>query len=105
MPDTIVTSVNDPAGYDVYIGRGSPRRRLPESIWANPFKISEGRSRAQVLTLYEEHVRSSPELLARLAELEGKRLGCWCKTADAPDTPCHGDVLVKLLKERMPHEP
>ena len=30
----------------------------------------------------------------RLAELDGKTLGCWC----APN-PCHGDVLVRLCEE------
>ena len=30
--------------------------------------------------------------LARIQELEGKVLGCWCKPQD-----CHGDVLVELI--------
>ena len=30
-----------------------------------------------------------------LIELEGKVLGCWCH----PE-PCHGDILVKLLREK-----
>ena len=29
-------------------------------------------------------------------ELEGKELGCWCKPS-----PCHGDILIKLFKERQ----
>jgi hypothetical protein len=29
-----------------------------------------------------------------LFELKGKILGCWCHPL-----PCHGDVLVKLIKE------
>ena len=28
-------------------------------------------------------------------ELEGKEIGCWCKPG-----PCHGDILIKLFKER-----
>lgn len=31
-------------------------------------------------------------LLARLPELRGKDLGCWC----ALDAPCHADVLLEL---------
>ena len=27
---------------------------------------------------------------------EGKELGCWCKPS-----PCHGDILIKLFKERQ----
>jgi hypothetical protein len=82
-------------GCDVYIGRSMNQGgwRLPTSIWANPFKLSE-HSREEVLRLYEEYVRKKPELMGRLHELRGKRLGCWC----AP-LPCHGDVLVKLLGE------
>ena len=33
-------------------------------------------------------------------ELEGKELGCWCKPS-----PCHGDILIKLLKERQGANP
>ena len=29
-------------------------------------------------------------------ELEGKEIGCWCKPS-----PCHGDILIKLFKERQ----
>ena len=39
--------------------------------------------------------RGKPELLARLPELEGKILACWCK----PEA-CHGDVLLRLIEER-----
>jgi len=45
--------------------------------------------------MYEVHIRRSPKLLAALPELVGKRLGCYCKPL-----ACHGDVLVRLLKER-----
>ena len=31
-------------------------------------------------------------ILARLPELRGKNLACWCK----PGTPCHADVLIEL---------
>lgn len=79
--------------YDIYIGR--------PSVWGNCFSHQEGTlarfkvdSRAKAIEKYEAHVRSSPELLRRLPELVGKRLGCWC----APKA-CHGDVLVKLVAE------
>lgn len=28
-------------------------------------------------------------------ELRGKNLACWCK----PGTPCHADILLKLVNE------
>ena len=83
-------------GCDVYIGRAMSMGgwALPTSRWANPYTVKlEGRDGA--LAKYEAHVRASPELMAALPELRGKCLGCWC----APD-PCHGNVLVKLMRER-----
>jgi Domain of unknown function (DUF4326) len=80
--------------YDVYIGRAVPSRGLKRSKWANPYKEGD---RAEVITKYEEHLRSSPELMAALPELRGKVLACWC----APE-PCHGDVLVRWANEGPP---
>ena len=81
---------------DVYIGRPMYQGgwRLPGSKWANSFKVTPKFSREMVVAAYEDYVRSSPELMACLPDLEGMRLGCWC----AP-LPCHGDVLVKLLRK------
>lgn len=71
--------------YDVYIGRGSK--------WGNPFKIGRDGSREQVIAMYREWITlRRPNLIADLHELEGKRLGCYCK----PEA-CHGDVLVELM--------
>lgn len=77
------------APFDVYIGR--PARGLPGSKWANPFRIGRDGDRAEVIAKYEAWVRTRPDLMAALSELEGKILGCWC----APEA-CHGDVLVRL---------
>lgn len=72
--------------FEVYIGRGSP--------WGNPFPITKRENRAYVIARYRRYIRSRPELLARLGELRGKRLGCYCHPL-----PCHGDVLVELLAD------
>lgn len=72
--------------YDVYIGRPSK--------WGNPFEIGKDGGRAEVIEKYEEYIRSNPRLLDALPELKDKTLACWC----APKA-CHGDVLVKLVKE------
>ena len=79
---------------DVYIGRRMTMGgwNLPASPWANPFTARECGSRAGAARRYEEWLKNErPDLLARLPELRGKRLGCWCK----PDA-CHGDVLARL---------
>lgn len=60
------------------------------SKWQNPFSVKKyGREKA--LELYKEHILN--HLYNDLHELEGKELGCWCK----PE-PCHGDILLDLLK-------
>lgn len=64
------------------------------SKWSNPFKIGEHGNRCEVIKKYENWIRTQPDLLASLHELDGKILGCVCKPQ-----PCHGDILVKLLKE------
>jgi uncharacterized protein DUF4326 len=71
--------------YDVYIGRPSK--------WGNPYVIGRDGTRAQVIAKYRAWLLRRPELVAALSELRGKVLGCWC----AP-LPCHGDVLVDLIR-------
>lgn len=73
--------------YDVYIGRGSK--------WGNPFPIEGKVTREKAIAMYEVYVRRNKRLLADLHELVGKTLGCYCHPL-----PCHGEVLLKLLKER-----
>jgi hypothetical protein len=73
----------------LYIGRGT--------IWGNRFKLKEHGgeyTREEAIALYEEEIRTKPELLAQLPTLKGKTLGCHCK----PEA-CHGDILIKLLTE------
>ena len=84
------------APYDIYIGRAFAG--LPKSKWHNPFFLNDKDDpieREQVADKYENYIRGNVELIACLHELEGKRLGCWCR----PKFPCHGDVLVKLFQE------
>jgi hypothetical protein len=76
---------------DVYIGRPSE--------WGNPFVIGEHGNREDVVRLYEEWIVNQPELMAKVGELHGKRLGCWC----APHA-CHGDVLLKLARQAVNDE-
>ena len=79
----------------VYIGRNMSFYvpGTTASKWQNPFSMKKY-SREQCLVLYENYIRSTPELLDSLPELKGKILGCWCH----PDS-CHGDVLLRLIEE------
>lgn len=74
------------SSYDIYIGRPSK--------WGNPFVIGKDGTREEVIEMYEEWIRKTPDLIKDLSELDGKILGCHC----APKA-CHGDVLIKLLDE------
>ncbi len=87
-----------------YIGRkgvvfiDGSRFPLYDSIWANPYKITQEQSREQVLLLYAEYIEKKIEsdnnLINELLKLKGKNLGCWCK----PEC-CHGDILIDLIKK------
>lgn len=81
--------------YDVYIGRAMPG--FSASRFANPFKVGRDGSREVCIARYREHLLATPELMAQLEQLRGKRLGCWCKPK-----ACHGDVLVELLHGPTP---
>jgi hypothetical protein len=84
----------------VYIGRKNGD--LPQSEWANPYRIRDAKSREQRLNVIiwygTEYREQEQELFARVEELKGKNLLCWC-TPDK-DTgnviPCHGHVLAAL---------
>lgn len=73
--------------FDVYIGRPSK--------WGNPFAMIRDSDRPRVIREYEAWIRNQPELMSSMHELKGKTLGCWCHPK-----PCHGDILVKLLREQ-----
>src|SRR5689334_10954522 len=76
--------------YDVYIGR--------PSVWGNPFRIGKDGDRATVIRKYAQWIATQPQLLARLRELRGKRLGCFCipRSGGPDDLICHGQILAQL---------
>ncbi len=82
--------------YDVYIGRRLYMGgwKLEQSKWHNPFTLKNSISVKDAILKYKQYILSKPELLEDLHELKGKTLGCWCKPG-----PCHGDVLVELVRE------
>ena len=83
--------------YDTYIGR--------PSRWGNPYTYLRGvttaefqvNSRQEAIDSYREWIQTQPHLMAALHELKGKVLGCWCYPL-----PCHGDVLVELVRQYVP---
>ena len=78
---------------DVRIDRGT--------IWGNPYSHLPNSAakwrvatREEAIAKYREYILTRPDLLAKLGELKGKILGCWCKPK-----ACHGDVLVELIND------
>lgn len=90
---------------NVYIGRDMSFYvdGANASMWANPYRVNNNNknktkiiyySLDESLKKYREHIESSSVLLAKLPELKGKTLGCWCKP-----NRCHGDVLTELVNK------
>ena len=89
---------------NVYIARNAgkyAKRSVKDSKWVNPFiccdwdVTKEEWVSEELMRCYEKYIRNRGELMSSLHELRGKQLGCWCKPK-----LCHGDVLVKLYKEK-----
>jgi len=89
---------------NIYCGRagrvfiGSECFGYRESIWKNPYKITEELMRDTCLTLYERYIKgkieNEPEVY-NLELLRNKNLGCFCKLHEK----CHVDILLSLLNE------
>ena len=92
MSGRVVNLRHEDLGDAVYVGRVSPRRGLAGSAFANPYKIGQDGTRAEVIQKYLSWLLGRQELLLRLPDLRGRRLACWC----SPE-PCHADVLVELV--------
>ena len=78
-------------GHFVYIGDREPHTGWQRSDWYNPSKVGK-HGRTNAVALYRAYILEQLDLLARLPELRGKVLGCWCY----PEL-CHGSVLIELL--------
>jgi hypothetical protein len=59
------------------------------SKWDNPYKVNAFRSAADVLVLYEEHIRNTPRLWQSLYEID-----------ESPVFSEIGQVLTKLRQEQ-----
>lgn len=84
--------------YDVYIGRAGCGM---EGEWGNPFstKTTDPRfkvnSRTEAIEKHKAYAirrfNTDPEFRAKVVQLYGKRLGCFCNPKG-----CHGDILAEL---------
>lgn len=110
-PPTRVVNIRF-ARYSVYVGRSG--HNLP-GPWGNPFVVGCHGNLAQVLLKYARWIARQPRLLARLPELRGQRLGCFCLSAAGgsgaplregrPEAVfCHGQILCALADGMTPAE-
>ena len=93
----------------VYVGRACAG--WPASIWGNPFRVASPRwgdpirpgdeaTAGTAVEKFAAYLRANPDLMARLPELRGKVLGCWCVNWDGtgePKRPCHAVVLARMV--------
>ena len=102
MGQTRVVHVNREP-FDSYIGHSVRRRPdLEPCGFGNPFRPARGeRDASGAVQQYRAWIMGQPQLLARLPELRGKTLGCWCAplgglTGDLNGHICHGEILAAL---------
>ena len=111
--DVINVNKAGPSVFDTpgahYIGRKNSRIGQPESKLGNPFVIGKDGTREEVIIKYEEWLQKQLKDPTSDASIEFKMLKeryesgqplhlvCFC----AP-LPCHGDVIMKLLKNGTP---
>lgn len=91
---TVAHCLKEP--FDVYIGRRSPKHS--ESVWRNPYRIGPDGTREEVIVKHWDYLHRRPELLARVEELRGKRLGCYCRLSTEKEPGCHGDNYIRVLE-------
>jgi hypothetical protein len=91
MPTTVVNLRRAP--FDVYIGRAG---KGLSGYFGNPFRLAGEEQRGATIDRFRAYflsrIESDPEFRARVLDLRGKRLGCFCKPA-----ACHGDVIAEWI--------
>jgi hypothetical protein len=108
METTVVNIKTD--AFDVYIGRaghgydgyfGNPIRFGHKCCVCGQVHVDNGQGRDDLLACYKQwlwrRLNTDDEFRARVAGLQGKKLGCFCKPKK-----CHGDVIKAWLDAGCP---
>jgi hypothetical protein len=80
-------------------------RLYPASIWRNPFVVGEHvETREEAVESFKEYIHADEQahLLARVEELKGKTLGCWCagvKDKGKPRIP--NELTAEVMSSRI----
>ena len=75
--------------FEVYIGRAG---KGEDGYFGNPYRGDREQAVEQFRAYFLRRVARDPVFRARVLELRGKTLGCFCKPL-----ACHGDVIVEWL--------
>jgi hypothetical protein len=85
----LVVNVRSGLKYDVLVDRstdwGNPYTHRPLEGTLAQYQVA---TREEAVARYEDYLLSRPDLIARLPELRGKVLGCWCWPLR-----CHAEIL------------
>ncbi len=86
--------------HDIYIGRRNNRLGLPQSPFANPFRIGRDGTRDEVLARYRAWLLNRPDLMADIVQLHGRTLACFCAPPEGfrGRLLCHGQILAELAE-------
>lgn len=83
--------------YDVYCGRAGKGQ---DGYFGNPFRLSTDEKRGSSISKFTEYFKerllNDSEFRRRVDELQGKKLGCFCKPQ-----PCHVDVIASYLNRNI----
>ena len=97
MGQTTVINIKERQPDDVYIGREGYGF---SGYYGNPFPKKPGFSHADAIAAFDRYFKERVEVddvfRARVLELAGKRLACFCKPKS-----CHGDVIAACVNEQM----
>ncbi len=95
--DTVVNLRNEPELRDIFEHapvHGNTVLVDRRTRWGNTYRIGPDGTRRRVIVLYRDYlwcrIRGGVITLEELAELNGKRLACWCHPL-----PCHAHVLAR----------
>jgi hypothetical protein len=81
----------------INIGGGSKKNK-----WANPFDVKQDKGTAKALELYRRYLKTRPQLVNDLYELDGRVLLCACNKKHSNN--CHGNLLIEMRKKQIKQE-
>lgn len=80
--------------YQIYCGR--------PSIYGNPYVIGKHGSRAEVISMYQEHfnirIKEDADFKQEVLKLKDKTCACWC---DFPKQDCHLRIFKEWLEKNI----